>query len=384
MATKLRNPHYLPEVSTKVTLINFMITYEGLSDQLLGLVVEKEQPELQTKKEQLVIEGAQNKNKLQEIEDQILSTLKNSDDILGDAEGIQILENAKVVSDDINKKQVVAEKVEKEIDESRMGYQPVALRSSGLFFCISDLANCDPMYQYSLDFFKGLFTNAIMNSERSDDLEERLGNLNKEFLESLYRNICRSLFERDKLIFSMLLTIKLMELNNEISMPQLMFFLTGGVSLGEELPENPTENGWMSGKLWGELNRLCKIEGFERFLNHFLKDHAMYKAMYDRPDPQAFEVPAALAHISKFQFLLLMRVIRPDMLTIAVSDFVVFKIGEYFIQPPTFDLGLVFKDSGPATPLIFVLSPGADPLASLEKYAESKKKACFKISLGQG
>ena len=32
MTTKLRNPHYLPEVSTKVTLLNFMITYEGLSD----------------------------------------------------------------------------------------------------------------------------------------------------------------------------------------------------------------------------------------------------------------------------------------------------------------------------------------------------------------
>ena len=32
LTTKLRNPHYLPEVSTKVTLLNFMITYEGLSD----------------------------------------------------------------------------------------------------------------------------------------------------------------------------------------------------------------------------------------------------------------------------------------------------------------------------------------------------------------
>jgi dynein heavy chain len=51
MTTKLRNPHYLPEVSTKVTLINFMITYEGLSDQLLGIVVEKENPEMQLKKE---------------------------------------------------------------------------------------------------------------------------------------------------------------------------------------------------------------------------------------------------------------------------------------------------------------------------------------------
>jgi len=32
ITTKMRNPHYLPEVQTKVTLINFMITYEGLND----------------------------------------------------------------------------------------------------------------------------------------------------------------------------------------------------------------------------------------------------------------------------------------------------------------------------------------------------------------
>jgi len=158
LTTKFSNPHYLPEVSTKVTLINFMITSEGLSDQLLGIVVEKENPELQTKKEQLVIEGAQNKNKLQEIEDSILHTLQTSKDILGDAAGIAILENAKVVSEDIKKKQEFAEKTEAEIDEARTGYQPVAKQASGLFFCISELANIDPMYQYSLDFFKGLFT----------------------------------------------------------------------------------------------------------------------------------------------------------------------------------------------------------------------------------
>ena len=116
------------------------------------------------------------------------------------------------MSDDINKKQAIAEKTEIEIDEARTGYKPVAMKTSGLFFCISDLANIDPMYQYSLDFFKQLFVQAIMSSEKSDDLEERLGFLNKEFLESLYRNICRSLFAKDKLIFSCLLTIKLMEM----------------------------------------------------------------------------------------------------------------------------------------------------------------------------
>lgn len=42
ITTKLRNPHYLPELATKVALLNFMITPEGLEDQLLGIVVAKE------------------------------------------------------------------------------------------------------------------------------------------------------------------------------------------------------------------------------------------------------------------------------------------------------------------------------------------------------
>ena len=46
-----------------------------------------------------MIEGAKNKNKLQEIEDQILHTLQNTKDILGDAKGIEILQNANVVND---------------------------------------------------------------------------------------------------------------------------------------------------------------------------------------------------------------------------------------------------------------------------------------------
>ena len=37
MTTRLRNPHYLPEISMKVCLLNFMITPTGLEDQLPGI-----------------------------------------------------------------------------------------------------------------------------------------------------------------------------------------------------------------------------------------------------------------------------------------------------------------------------------------------------------
>ena len=146
MTTKLRNPHYLPEVSTKVTLLNFMITYEGLFDQLLGIVVREENPALEQKKEELVLDSAKNKKKLAETEAQILKVLNDSEDILGDVAACDVLSSASAISVDINKKQEAAKKTEIEIDEARVGYQPIAIVTAGLFFCIQDLAFIDPMY----------------------------------------------------------------------------------------------------------------------------------------------------------------------------------------------------------------------------------------------
>ena len=136
LCTKLRNPHYLPEVSTKVTLLNFMITYEGLSDQLLGILVAKEEPELEQKKSDLVREQADIRKQLAETETKMLKTLSEVDDILGDEDAIQVLMQAGVLSTEIAKKEEKALITEKEIDDARTGYQPVSLKTAGLFFTI--------------------------------------------------------------------------------------------------------------------------------------------------------------------------------------------------------------------------------------------------------
>ena len=83
------------EISTKVTLLNFMITSEGLQDQLLGIVVAKERPELEEEHQALIITQAENQRLLKEVEDKILFTLSSSEgNILEDEAAIETLDSS--------------------------------------------------------------------------------------------------------------------------------------------------------------------------------------------------------------------------------------------------------------------------------------------------
>lgn len=80
----------------------------------------------------------------------------------------------------------------------------------------------------------------------------------------------------------------------------------------------------------------------------------------------------------------MIRALRPDKLVPSITNYVVHYLGQEFIQPPPFELPLIYKDSSSTTPLIFVLSPGSDPMNALSKFAEVKKKNIEPVSLGQG
>ena len=78
--------------------------------------------------------------------------------------------------------------------------------------------------------------------------------------------------------------------------------------------------------------------------------------------------------------------IRPDRMIAAVQNWVIAKVGKKFVIPPTFDLPIIYQDSGVSTPLICVLSAGSDPISAILRFAEEKgmTRKLNSCSLGQG
>ncbi|XP_009304459.3 dynein axonemal heavy chain 1 [Danio rerio] len=385
ITTKLPNPHYSPEISTKVTLINFTLSPSGLEDQLLGRLVAEERPDLEGAKNQLIVSNAQMKQELKEIEDQILFRLSSSEgNPVDDEELIKVLGASKVKAEEIQAKVTAAEATERDIDATRLEYVPVAVRAQILFFCVSDLSNVDPMYQYSLEWFLGIFMGGIVNSKQADAVIERILNINEFFTFSLYSNVCRSLFEKHKLMFAFLLCARILTNDSKIDMAEWRYMLSGGQT--QQQTPNPAPN-WLSTRAWQDILALSALPSFSNLPQSFSKHESAFKSIFDSSQPHREPLPGEWeSQLDSFQKLLILRCLRADRLTHGLQDFVSSQLGQRFIEPQTSDLSVVFKESSPSTPLIFVLSPGTDPAADLYKFAEIMKfsKKMNAISLGQG
>jgi dynein heavy chain len=203
ITTRMSNPNYTPDISTRVCLINFTVKETGLEEQLLAMVVEMEQESLEKNKNEQVQKIAKSKRRLIELEDQILSMLSNSKvSLIEDIELVKTLETSKNTSDEVKQSLESSEQTMKRIDEAREAFRPCGKQASLLFFVLSDLNKINPMYQFSLSWYKDLFRQSIETS-RENPFQDRIQNIMKEHTLSVYRNACMSLFERHKLLLSL-------------------------------------------------------------------------------------------------------------------------------------------------------------------------------------
>ena len=280
-----------------------------------------------------------------------------------------------------------------EISKSREIYRPSATRASLLFFSLIDLSTIDPMYQFSLIQFKTLYSKTVRNVVPTDDIEKRLNDINSATSKALYDFTCRSLFEKDKQLFSFLMATKIImgeqQDESRIKKTELRFLLAGPSSdIQVTPPQNPTK--WISPNDWN--NFYLQLYGmkllnpvFNNIVDDFMKDHDKWYTYFDSPKNDHSPLPEPYENtLTDFQKLILIKAIRFDKLTFEINYFIENNLGKEYTEPPTFNLTKSFEESTCSVPLLFVLSTGSDPKNDFQQLAEQNGRKVEYVSLGKG
>ncbi|XP_008276610.1 dynein axonemal heavy chain 9 [Stegastes partitus] len=383
--TKLASPHYQPELQAQCTLINFTVTRDGLEDQLLAAVVSMERPDLERLKSDLTKQQNGFKITLKTLEDNLLSRLSSaSGDFLGDTELVENLETTKRTAAEIEEKVKEAKVTEAKINEAREHYRPAAARASLLYFIMNDLNKIHPMYQFSLKAFSVVFQKAVLKAEPDEALKQRVSNLIDSITSSVFQYTTRGLFECDKLTYIAQLTFQILLMNKEVSPVELDFLLRYPVQPGVTSPVD-----FLSNHSWGGIKSLCSMDEFRNLDRDIEGSAKRWKKFAESECPEKEKFPQEWKSKTSLQRLCIMRALRPDRITYAVRDFVEEKLGSKYVIGRSLDFAVSFEESGPATPMFFILSPGVDPLKDVEKHGKKlgytfDNKNFHNVSLGQG
>eukprot|EP00899_Mesostigma_viride_P019011 jgi/Mesvir1/27110/Mv25131-RA.3 len=148
------NPHFRPEVQAQATLLNFSVTEAGLEQQLMGLVVRAQRPDLERRKGQLVQAQNEFKIRLKAVEDGVVEQLSSAEgDYLADTALVESLETMKATAADMHARVQEAVLAEAEVNRVREAYRPVGVVGSCMYFLLRDLAKVHVTYQFSLAVF---------------------------------------------------------------------------------------------------------------------------------------------------------------------------------------------------------------------------------------
>ena len=145
------------------------------------------------------------------------------------------------------------------------------------------------------------------------------------------------------------------------------------------IPSNPNpagEHGWLTNKQWCAIEELSDLSDniFTGFAKEFTANIDAWEAIHRHSTPYSPDVewPEGFSRDPKFTLfhrLIAMNIFNPDKIIPGMYALIMAEMGQLYVEPPAFDLGVAFMESSKDVPLIFIISPGVDPRSEISKLA---------------
>lgn len=403
LTCRLPNPSFSPELSAKTAVIDFTVTQGGLEQQLLGRVISHEQKSLEDSLNQLLNDVNANKKALQKLDKDLLQRLNESKgNLLDDTSLMEVLNNTKTQAKEVAIKLEDAENKTKEINEKREQYRPVAIRGSAIYFTLIELFLVNWMYNSSLEQFLDLFNWSLaQKSAEANSPAKRVEFIIKVMTRHVFLYVNRGLFENHKITFMLMICFKLLITAKKLTSADVGAFLKAGA--GEDIKTaRPKPQGkqfdFLDDDAWLNIIAFSKhtfgessVPNFKELPDLVQKNQPGWLAYFDKNDPENYPIPDLAERMSQekeemraFMEMTLVRCVRSDRTLVASNKFIAAILGQEYVDPVSYPMADIWAESKFNVPILFLLSPGADPTSAIDDFARKKKKVTEKVSMGEG
>ncbi|CAK8687664.1 unnamed protein product [Clavelina lepadiformis] len=406
LTTRDPTTSFPPDLSSRVTLINFTVTRGSLQSQSLNEALRAERPDVDSKRSDLLKLQGEYQLRLRQLEKSLLQTLNDvKGRILDDDRIITALEDLKNEAQEVEKKVEETDVVMKEVDIVSQQYVPLSVACSSIYFTLESLTQLHFLYQYSLQFFLAIYHNVLYGNpelEHTRDHMKRLKVIVMSLFQTTYIRIARSLLHCDRVIFLVLLCqiyLKIFQSSDEMAV-EYNFFLHGQelATRAKPLDSAITRNLSLSIEQKDGLQRLVCLEEFKSLPSKLigsLHEFSMW-IKTDAPETQVSMIwnasgsgdlscKASNSVRNALHTLLIVQCFRPDRITSAVFEYVKSVFGEKFMAEPEqeMDLGVIVEKHIKASePILMCSLPGYDASNRVDDLATNSNTQISSIAIG--
>lgn len=231
------------------------------------------------------------------------------------------------------------------------------------------------------------------NLERGKDIPNRIKTLIENVSYVIFNFIRSGLFEADKISVAASMCIRILVDNGTLQELHANVIIRGRVA--DDVP-SPGEDlyKWLSELAWARLKAIEEDLGgsdplFEGLMEKIATDVDEWEEWYNLPNPENTELPGDYRSLEPIPRLMLLRVLRPDRLPFALTEYVKEKLGPRYVTQKPFSMEETYQHTTAQIPVLFVLYPGVDPTPWVEEWGKKKGITAesgrfVNISMGQG
>ncbi|KAG5439721.1 hypothetical protein PCANB_000003 [Pneumocystis canis] len=367
LLTKNSSANFGPEISSRVTFVNFTITSSNLESQSLNKILHSERPEVNERRDTLV--RLQNKFKLRltHLEKNLLDILNEShENILDDDSVLKALESLKKEASEISEKAAETEEIINEIEQVTLSYKSVSSLCSSIFEIMERLSLICPVLNNNEDL------------KKENDFSKRIQILLRDIMLTTFKKVSRALLHKHHVFFGLLITRLAISVKGIKGFHDNIFELI----FSNETPENDFS------KDPSIINiKKLKIPYFtdiDKYINGNLEMFNFFLTTEKAED----HVPILWEYCEEklnnnIRQLLIIKMFRMDRLVLAIEKFINDIFGENIFSQISYDIkSLIENETTSQTPIVLCSVSGYDVSYKIENLVNQISVDCKSVAMG--